>query len=375
MTITPRDAQSRFGRWERYRAASEGFREYWYPVMASARLGRRPVARKLCGVNLMLMRHAGKAWAIEDLCPHRLVPLSLGRCEFAGHISCVYHGWTFDITDGRLVAALTDGPESPVVGKTRVRTFPVEERCGLVWVWMGEGAPVAVEEDIPGELLAPDARIYIRFSEVEGNWRNAVENGFDESHGKMLHRTSLWALFRQVPGWTEPVIETSADGKWLQRRLVGAHRTEQYPGLGRWPSYPFWKVLGRRPGGMSARVWVRLPCTLGVLQPTKVGWSNYDWYMPQDGKRYSYLQLAVSWRNGLWSRFVWWLRFWGYIRYVHHVLFNGQDIGLIGLMPENTDPAPLFRPDISIIEWRNFAENARAPRPTSEASRQGRQAS
>jgi phenylpropionate dioxygenase-like ring-hydroxylating dioxygenase large terminal subunit len=360
MAVTASEAQARFGGWERYRAAAEGFREYWYPVMSSRRLRSRPVARRLCGIDLLLVRHQGRACAVEDRCPHRLVPLSMGKCIFPGHITCIYHGWTFDVTDGRLVAALTDGPDSPVVGRTRVRAFPVEERCGLVWVWTGDGEPVPVEEDIPSELLAPDARIYIRFSEVAGDWRNAVENGFDESHGKMLHRDSLWVTFRHVSGWTEPAIEVSEDGKWLQRRLVGARQTDRYPGLGEWPKRPFWKLRGRRKG-MNARVWVRLPCTLGVMQPTAAGWSNYDWYMPQDGARYTYLQLAVAWRRGLWGRLVWGLRFWVYIRYVHHVLFNGQDIRMIRLMPAS-DPAPLFRPDISIIEWRNFAENARRPR-------------
>ena len=67
-------------------------------------------------------------------------------------MSCGYHGWTYDLASGTLVAALTDGPDSPICGKVRVRTYPVEERIGIVWVYIGELDPPPVEADIPEEL-------------------------------------------------------------------------------------------------------------------------------------------------------------------------------------------------------------------------------
>src|ERR671919_469998 len=73
-------------------------------------------------------------------------PLSAGRCVFTGMITCAYHGWTYDLASGDLVAALTDGPDSPICGKAsvRVRTYPVEERAGLIWVWPGDEPPPPV---------------------------------------------------------------------------------------------------------------------------------------------------------------------------------------------------------------------------------------
>jgi phenylpropionate dioxygenase-like ring-hydroxylating dioxygenase large terminal subunit len=75
-------------RWERYIAAADGLPEYWYPVLPSTAVRNKPVAHKLLNRNLVLVRHAGRAYALEDRCPHREVPLSMGSCEFAGHLTC-----------------------------------------------------------------------------------------------------------------------------------------------------------------------------------------------------------------------------------------------------------------------------------------------
>jgi phenylpropionate dioxygenase-like ring-hydroxylating dioxygenase large terminal subunit len=72
-------------------------------------------------------------------------------------VPCVYYGWTHDLSSGQLVAVLTDGPDSPICGKVNVKTYPPEERAGLIWVYGGDGPPPPVEDDIPEELLRHDA--------------------------------------------------------------------------------------------------------------------------------------------------------------------------------------------------------------------------
>ena len=115
-----------YKRWPRYRAASEGLQNYWYPVAFSKRIGRKPVPVTICGEQLFLIRYEGRAFALNDRCAHRGVPLSMGKCWFDGTISCAYHGWTYDLADGSLRAALVDGRDSPIVGNksVRVRTLP-----------------------------------------------------------------------------------------------------------------------------------------------------------------------------------------------------------------------------------------------------------
>src|SRR5260221_13798262 len=108
-------------RWPRYEAAVTGFRHYWYPVLESRKLRRRPRAVTLLGEKLVLVRDNGTVRALKDRCPHRGVPLSAGRREFPGFLTCRYHGWTYDPATGELGAALTDGPDSPICGLSDVK--------------------------------------------------------------------------------------------------------------------------------------------------------------------------------------------------------------------------------------------------------------
>ena len=362
---SPGEARSA-SRWEKYRAAIGGLTEYWYPVTTAAELRRkRRQAVRILGKSLVLFHEQNAFYAILDKCPHRQVPLSMGRIEFPGHISCIYHGWTFELKSGELVAALTDGPRSPVTRKACVRTFPCEERAGLVFVWMGDGAPVPVEEDLPTELLRPDARVYSHARIVEGNWRHGAENGFDEGHVKMVHRTALWVAFRNIAAWNETSIERSPDRVWLVRKQKKVNLFDDYPGLGSWPKKRFWKpdpATGIVTGGSDHGIDVRLPAILRVKQPGKADWTHYEWYVPIDENHYYYLVLAVTWRASPWKRFAFWLRYWTYILWIHHYHFNGQDLAVVAAMPESS-PSPAFRPDESIIAWRRLVEDeARAQR-------------
>src|SRR5438309_528357 len=123
-----------------YKQAAMGLPNYWYPAMFSVQLGKRPKHVKMLGQDLVFVRFKKKVYVLEDRCPHRGIPLHNGKFEFEGCLTCIYHGWTFDLATGQLVAALTDSPDSPMVGRdvTSIKSYPVEERCGLVWVWMGE---------------------------------------------------------------------------------------------------------------------------------------------------------------------------------------------------------------------------------------------
>ncbi len=348
--------------WGAYQAAADGLAEYWYPVLASRRLGRRFRAIRLLGRDIVLIRDGGRIFALDDRCPHRHIPLSMGRQEFPGTVSCAYHGWTFDLATGELTAALTDGPESPVVGAACVRTFPVEERCGLIWLWTGDGEPVPVEDDIPDELLAEDARVIPLLRFADGDWRHACENGFDEAHGKMLHRTSWWVSFKRMAGWNVTEIVRSDDRVWLTRYQHDVHDDDEYPGFGRWPRFNL--VQRRRAktaqGSNEHAVSIRLPGILRVRQPGRANWTHYEWYVPLERDRYRYLVLAVTWASG-WRRLTWRLRYWTYILWVHHYNFNNLDLTVVSHM-KGSHPAPAFRPDVSITAWRDMvAAEARAP--------------
>lgn len=356
--LPPRAAASlgreRWDTWPTYDAAVLGFRNYWYPVCWSADLprGRKPLALTLLGEKVMLVRDADSVvHGLRNRCPHRGVPLSLGKQEVPGSWSCIYHGWTYDLRSGGMVACLTDGPDSPLVGKVRVPTYPVAERLGLVWVFMGDttGPVPPVEADMPDEWLEHPVTLAGRITDRPGNWRYAAENGFDEGHAKYLHRDSAWTFFRRLPAYNRASVAPSPDGKWITRIPSQVAMVADYPVVGRWPRNPWWKRGGRGPTTS-----IRLP---GLLRVDYGEWAHYEWYVPTVEGRHRYVQVAAKRAGGLPGlRFK--LKYWAYTRWIFHGQFNDQDAVMVETM--EIPPERLYRPDVSILAWRRLCEQPRA---------------
>src|SRR5712692_9350187 len=285
--------QRDLSRWPRYEAAVLGFHEYWYPLTWSRSVGRRPRTYQLLGDPIMVRRERGKVYAFYDQCPHRGIPLSVGRQEFPGTWTCRYHGWTFDLETGVVAAALTDGPDSPVRGKVCAQTYPVEERAGLVWVWMGDGPPtVPVEEDIPEALLRPDVVVCGRITERSGNWRLAAENGYDEAHATYLHRYGAFVTaFQRLPAAIITKHGGQTEGPWLWRVPDQVIPEGDYPGLGRWPKRRWWNR-----GRDWVKIGIRLPCAMIIQRKAT---ANYAWWEPVDEDTNRYIQLWVDHGRGL----------------------------------------------------------------------------
>jgi phenylpropionate dioxygenase-like ring-hydroxylating dioxygenase large terminal subunit len=332
-----------------YDGAVLGLEGYWHPVLFSRRLGRKPLALRLFGAPVMFYRDRGTVYALADRCPHRGIPLSIGKQEFPGTFTCRYHGWTFDLASGKLVAALTDGPDSPVCGKSAVRTYPVAERAGIVWMFNGEGPPPPLESQIPAELLRADAVIEGRITERPGDWRYGAENGFDEGHGKYLHRNAWMVTFSHMPAFVRSKIGPD-DGPWHTRKTTSASIGAEYPGLGFWPVKRPW----RRARGKVV-VSIALP---GMLRVHYGPWIHFEWYVATEPGRHRYVQLVVKHARGL-RGLLFRLRYWLLLRWVFHVHFNDQDASVVELM--STPPEQLYRPDHSLIAWRRLVEHALTP--------------
>ena len=377
---TKREKEAAKGRdwtsWPRYDAAVTGFKGYWYPVGWSISFAKKSVQRiELCDATLAMVRDAdGKIKAVSDRCPHRGVPLSQGTQEWPGTITCAYHGWTYDLTDGSLRAVITDGPDSPMCGKASVQAYAVEERNELVWVYMpiaDEEAP-PLERDLPEEWLGGHrftlgGRIGIR----KGNWRFAAENGYDEGHAKYLHRTSLWRTFKSMPTWSKTHIEDR--GRWIYRVQDDVHWEADFPGLGHRTNDRWYKLkppaqkqgtvsnIGNTGGAkkidpviaamkVPGFASISLPGVLRIVYPQFI---HYEFYVPVGADRHRYIGVMIQFKTGLAG---WWYRFryLAGIRWLFHGNFSNQDAWMV----EATDAPPerLYRPDISLIAWRRLCE-------------------
>ena len=217
--------------------------------------GRTSPGRRAC------LRHRSRArcattaagvHALADRCPHRGVPLSLGREEFPGTLTCAYHGWTYRLSDGELVAVITDGPDSPICGKVRVPQLP-DRRVSRPGLGVHRRPPPAPADDAAprGAGRRPAVRVGGRIEDRTGDWRLFAENGFDEGHAKYLHRHSLWRTFKMMPTWNQVHIERH--GRWIYRIEDERHWDADFPGLGHWTNKRWWKMKPRQAQGRDAR--------------------------------------------------------------------------------------------------------------------------
>jgi phenylpropionate dioxygenase-like ring-hydroxylating dioxygenase large terminal subunit len=183
----------------------------WYVACESHELGEEPLARTVLGTPLALFRDAsGAPGALLDRCPHRNVPLSLGRRAAAGHLECGYHGWQFDRAGAcRAVPGLFGEPP-----ESRARCVPAHatlECDGLVFVWGRAGA-----EPRGDALRVPEASdasyvVVRRTLDLECTLHAALENALDVPHTAFAHRgrfrggvtNEIEAVRRRIPGGVE----------------------------------------------------------------------------------------------------------------------------------------------------------------------------
>ena len=105
----------------------------WYVACTPDEIADKPLGRTICGEKIVFYRPApDQVAALDDFCPHRGAPLSLGTvCE--GHLQCGYHGLRVECT-GKSVSM----PGQRVQGFPKAKSFPVVERYGFIWVWPGD---------------------------------------------------------------------------------------------------------------------------------------------------------------------------------------------------------------------------------------------
>ncbi len=148
------------------------------------------LARRFLDEPVVLFRGTdGQPVALADRCPHRSLPLSRGT-HTNGTVRCAYHGLAFD-GGGRCVHnPHGDGAIPP---GAQVRRYPVLERFGALWIWMGspERADPAVLPDL-GASLDPATRIVGKdYLLARAHYQLEIDNILDLSHIVFLHGDTL----------------------------------------------------------------------------------------------------------------------------------------------------------------------------------------
>src|ERR1700737_1886857 len=125
-------------------------RRYWMPFALSSELpdaDSDPLRVRLLGEDLVAFRDTnGQVGLVAANCPHRGASLFFGRNEEAG-LRCVYHGWKFDAS-GQCIDMPNEPAESDFRTKVKALAYPVAERNGVGWVYMGPQQPAPPLPDL-----------------------------------------------------------------------------------------------------------------------------------------------------------------------------------------------------------------------------------
>jgi len=168
---------------------------------------RKPFATRLWGEPVVIYRDdQGKLVAMADACPHRSVPLSLGKVE-EGELVCMYHGWRFG-QDGQCVDVPTLKTTSPDDEKVKygegsakfLKTVTsancgnhraVVEHEGLVYMWRGnllEADPSLLPTRRKGDMETVPIDTVLDYAV---DYSYIVENNLDSPHLFYLHDGSV----------------------------------------------------------------------------------------------------------------------------------------------------------------------------------------
>ena len=168
------------------------FRRYWLPALLSQELPApdcAPVRLKLLSERMVAFRDTqGRLGLVDEFCAHRGVSLWFGRNEENG-IRCPYHGWKYDV-NGQCLEVPSEPAESGYCNKIKLKSYPMVERGGVIWVYMG---PLEHQPPLPEFEFAtvPPAQSYTSKRFQECNYLQAMEGGIDSSHVSFLHGGSL----------------------------------------------------------------------------------------------------------------------------------------------------------------------------------------
>src|SRR6476661_7287510 len=168
-------------------ACGKLLRHYWQPAALSEELdSARPVVPvRLLGEDLVLFRdkHA-ELGLLGRRCPHRGTDLAYGRRENGG-LRCVFHGWLCNTT-GQCLETPAEPEGSRMHTQIRHRSYPVVERNGIVFAYLGEGVPpVFPHFDC---FVAPNEYTFAFKGYWDCNWLQALEVGIDPAHASWLHK-------------------------------------------------------------------------------------------------------------------------------------------------------------------------------------------
>ncbi|MFI6314491.1 Rieske 2Fe-2S domain-containing protein [Nocardia fusca] len=170
--------------------AAAGLRDRWYPILPS-RMVKPGESKKVTrlSVDWVLFRDPqGTVHMLEDRCPHRSAPLSVGQ-HLGDRLACKYHGVQVDGTG--TVVSVPGMPGCALEGKRATVSLRVVEAADTIFAFVpltqdSEPTPFVLPDRLTDEAVS----WFPNFAEWAGPWRFYMDNVLDPMHGAFLHRDS-----------------------------------------------------------------------------------------------------------------------------------------------------------------------------------------
>ena len=164
-------------------------RNCWYVAAWPHELTQEaPLARRLLGEAIVMYRESGgRVVALQDRCAHRAVPLSMGSlCE--DRLVCPYHGMAYDASG----ACVHIPEQDKIPANARVRSYPLVDRDGAVWIWMGDPALADPAAIVPYPWHADSGWAHqTGYNHIEGHHELLNDNLLDLSHITFVHQKTI----------------------------------------------------------------------------------------------------------------------------------------------------------------------------------------
>jgi phenylpropionate dioxygenase-like ring-hydroxylating dioxygenase large terminal subunit len=268
-------------------------RNAWYVAAWDRDLADGLMPLTILGDSIVLYRQSNsRVVALEDACVHRKLPLSMGRIK-GDLVECGYHGLKYDAS-----GACVHIPCSERIPRNaRVRSYPVEARYGLLWIWMG-----AADKANPDDIMAVAHWNESGWAATRGDcmtvdchYLYVTDNLLDPSHVAWVHPSS----FGNSACEAEPVdITSQASGlsasRWMTSSEVAPlyQQFVRFDGLCdrlqhyevRFPSHALVKAVFVPAGSKSAQA---------EANPTAFIMDSYNFLTPVDETHTRYFWFQV----------------------------------------------------------------------------------
>jgi vanillate O-demethylase monooxygenase subunit len=250
---------------------SEFLENAWYVAAQSHQIGSELTSIRLLGDDVVFFRDsAGKPVALEDACPHRKMPLSMGKLV-DDVVQCGYHGLKFDCS-GACVGAPT---QDKIPSNAWVRSYPVIEKYKLLWIWMGD-PKLADENDIlqlddygdPGWGLTEGGVL-----DCDCHYLYLLDNLLDPSHVAWVHETSFASAGTEdVPLEIEETESGVLVSRWIKDIDAPPYYAQMMPFSGRVDRLQYYEAV--------------IPSlAINMSTYTRAGFGGSDRELPEDTYR------------------------------------------------------------------------------------------